>query len=217
MDKGEVHDASLAQVTNAALNEHVGVGLAGAEFKANIVGSNVGLVEGRDSKSKVFRGIYEQSRFSVPLYGAFGFSSKHSAVPDVSVIIPAYREEKTITEVLQRVSEVSGSLGNVEIIVVDDGSTDRTGAKIAAYDPVAIPVAKTIFKDTIHYASSTITCLKNAECAIIITEWPEFKKLQPEDFIKNMKHPALVDGRRIYNAGDFLKKMKFAAIGLGSS
>ena len=54
-------------------------------------------------------------------------------IPDVSVIIPAYGEEESIGEVLQRVIKVSGSLGNVEIIVVDDGSTDGTGEKVAAF------------------------------------------------------------------------------------
>ncbi|MGA2681841.1 MAG: glycosyltransferase family 2 protein [Candidatus Bathyarchaeia archaeon] len=58
---------------------------------------------------------------------------EQASIPDVSVIIPAYCEEETIGEVLQRVVNVSGSMGNVEIIVVDDGSTDRTGEKVAAF------------------------------------------------------------------------------------
>jgi UDPglucose 6-dehydrogenase len=90
------------------------------------------------------------------------------------------------------------------------------GAKVVAYDPVAMPVSKTIFQETIRYVTSAKDCLKDADCAIIITEWPEFKNLKPEDFIKNMKQPAVVDGRRIYDPAEFLGKMKFAAIGLGS-
>ena len=89
------------------------------------------------------------------------------------------------------------------------------GAKITAYDPVAIPNTKKIFKNKIKYATSTKNCLKNADCCIIITEWPEFKKLTPKDFIENMKHPILIDGRRIYNPKQFQNKLKFAAIGLG--
>lgn len=91
----------------------------------------------------------------------------------------------------------------------------KEGAKITAYDPVSMEKAKAIFKDRIDYASSAIECLKNADCCILVTEWEEFRKLKPEDFIKNMKQPILIDGRRIYNPEEFGKKLKFAAIGLG--
>jgi len=89
------------------------------------------------------------------------------------------------------------------------------GARIIAYDPVAIPNAKKIFKDSIEYAESPIQCISNADCCIIVTEWDEFKHLKPEDFIKNMREPILIDGRRIYDPKRFSEKLKFAAIGLG--
>ena len=89
------------------------------------------------------------------------------------------------------------------------------GAKIMAYDPVAMSVAKTTLNEEIQYSKSAIDCIKNADCAIIVTEWPEFKRLTPEDFIRNMKQPILVDGRRIYDPELFSRKLKFAAIGLG--
>ena len=45
----------------------------------------------------------------------------------VSFIIPAYNEEKTIGEVIKTTAQVMRSLGlDYEIIVVNDGSTDRT-------------------------------------------------------------------------------------------
>jgi UDPglucose 6-dehydrogenase len=90
----------------------------------------------------------------------------------------------------------------------------KEGAKVTAYDPIAIPAAKTIFKNKIQYAQSAICCLKEADCCILVTEWPEFKKLTPEDFTKNMKQPLLIDGRRIYNPESFSKQLKFKAIGL---
>jgi len=67
----------------------------------------------------------------------------------------------------------------------------------------------------VNYTPSTIDCLKNADCCIIVTEWNEFKKLKPEDFTRNMKQPILIDGRRIYNPEEFTQKMMFKAIGLG--
>lgn len=93
----------------------------------------------------------------------------------------------------------------------------KEGARVTAYDPVAMPVAKFLFKNQIQFASSAISCLKNADCCILVTEWPEFKKLTPEDFIKNMKQPVLFDGRRVYDPELFGRKMTFVALGLGQS
>jgi len=91
----------------------------------------------------------------------------------------------------------------------------REGAYITAYDPVAIPNAKAIFQNKVKYATSAIECLKNADCCILVTEWNEFKKLKPEDFMQNMRHAILIDGRRILNPEKFSHRLKFAAIGLG--
>ena len=93
----------------------------------------------------------------------------------------------------------------------------KEGADITTYDPVAIPNAKIIFKDRITYVSSSVDCLKDADCCIIVTEWDEFKDLKPEDFTENMRSPILIDGRRIYNPEEFGKKLTFEAVGLGQS
>jgi UDPglucose 6-dehydrogenase len=89
------------------------------------------------------------------------------------------------------------------------------GACVRAYDPVAMPVARTIFKDSIEYANSAIACLKNADCCILVTEWDEFKKLVPEDFLNNMKQPILIDGRRLFDFEVFSKKLVYKTVGLG--
>lgn len=91
----------------------------------------------------------------------------------------------------------------------------KEGADVTAYDPVAIPVARTIFSDKIKYAVSAKECIKNADCCLLVTEWEEFKKLTPEDFVANMNQPILIDGRRIYNPELFRSKLTFIAVGLG--
>ena len=90
----------------------------------------------------------------------------------------------------------------------------KQDAIITACDPMAVPKTKKILKEKIRYASSAIECLKDADCAVLVTEWEEFKKLKPETFIKNMRKPILIDGRRLYDPHEF-KKLRYIAIGLG--
>jgi len=90
------------------------------------------------------------------------------------------------------------------------------GASVVAYDPKAVVNARYVFGDKIEYAKSSIECLEDAECCIVVTEWEEFKQLEPEDFIKHMKSPLVIDGRRIYNPQKFSRRLKFAAIGLSA-
>jgi UDPglucose 6-dehydrogenase len=91
----------------------------------------------------------------------------------------------------------------------------QEGANVVAYDPAAVNNAKKIFKDKIKYAPSAINCIRGADCCIIVTEWNEFKRLKPEDFIKQMRKPVIIDGRRIYNPNEFKNKVKFVALGIG--
>tara|TARA_B100002019_G_C21131466_1_gene528488 strand:+ start:209 stop:904 length:696 start_codon:yes stop_codon:yes gene_type:complete len=44
----------------------------------------------------------------------------------ISIIVPTYNESKTIIEILQKVKKENGKIFNLEVIVVDDGSTDNT-------------------------------------------------------------------------------------------
>jgi UDPglucose 6-dehydrogenase len=75
--------------------------------------------------------------------------------------------------------------------------------------------AKKILPENVEYAGSIEECLRNSECALIVTEWDEFRKLTPQIFIELMKIPAVVDGRRIYDAKSFSSKLRLTAVGLG--
>jgi len=53
---------------------------------------------------------------------------KASRSPTVSVLIPAYNEEKTIGKTIESVLEINYPKGKLEVIVINDCSTDRTGS-----------------------------------------------------------------------------------------
>ena len=44
----------------------------------------------------------------------------------LSIIIPAYNEEKTIIQILEKIKNSSSNLFKYEVIVIDDGSTDQS-------------------------------------------------------------------------------------------
>jgi UDPglucose 6-dehydrogenase len=90
------------------------------------------------------------------------------------------------------------------------------GALITAYDPIAKLNVEKIFGDKVIYSNSSLECLKEADCCIIVTEWEEFKKLTYDDFTSNMKNPIVIDGRRIFAPENFIgTDIKLLAIGLG--
>ncbi|MBY8988767.1 MAG: UDP-glucose/GDP-mannose dehydrogenase family protein [Candidatus Lokiarchaeota archaeon] len=90
----------------------------------------------------------------------------------------------------------------------------KRGVKdIIGYDPKAIETAKIELGDKIKYATSIEQALKDSECALLITEWDDFKVLTPEEFKKYMKTPNLVDGRRLYDYERFNSELPFRVIG----
>jgi UDPglucose 6-dehydrogenase len=91
----------------------------------------------------------------------------------------------------------------------------KKGARIAGYDPMAMPNFERVFGDTIELAKDPHSALKGADCAIVMTECDEFRKLKAKDYIAQMRLPVLVDARRIYGPAEF-SELKFAGIGFGS-
>lgn len=55
-------------------------------------------------------------------------------LPKVSIIIPAYNEERTIGKCLSSVKKLSYPKSKLEVIVIDDGSTDNTAKVVSKFD-----------------------------------------------------------------------------------
>lgn len=87
------------------------------------------------------------------------------------------------------------------------------GVLVTAFDPVVRKVTVQGLK-ALEYARSISDCLAGAHCAAVITEWEQFKTLTPDDFIRHMATPVVIDGRRIFDPQQFRKKLTFMAVGL---
>jgi len=87
------------------------------------------------------------------------------------------------------------------------------GARIKAYDPIAIPQAKKVIKN-VEFSSTIYDAAKGVDCLVIVTEWDEFKKMDLKRLKSIMKHPTIVDGRNLFSL-DLMKKSGFSYHSIG--
>lgn len=58
--------------------------------------------------------------------------------PNISVVIPAYNEGKNISKCIESVYDSNYDLSKIEVIVIDDGSTDNTLSILQKYENIKI-------------------------------------------------------------------------------
>jgi UDPglucose 6-dehydrogenase len=174
---------------------------------------------------------YGGSCFHKDLQALINYSKKRGYNP---VLFRATEEtnEKQATRVVDMAEKLLGSLSDKKVAVLglafkkdtDDireaaslrviSQLRKRGAQVIAYDPMAIPNAKKALSDQIVFAENPHSTLKGADCAVIMTEWDQFRKLKPQDFEVLMKSSNIVDARRIYDPEDF-RELNYVAVGLG--
>ncbi|MEI5891477.1 UDP-glucose/GDP-mannose dehydrogenase family protein [Bacillus luti] len=88
------------------------------------------------------------------------------------------------------------------------------GAKITAYDPVAVDNAKKLLPGTIKFTTNIQEALKDAEIAFIVTEWQQVKELDLALFSRLMKQPVVFDGRNCFDLKEVEKyELEYYSIG----
>ena len=90
----------------------------------------------------------------------------------------------------------------------------KAGAHVSAFDPVVKRVSQPGFEG-LDYPPSISECLAGAHCCIVVTEWEQFKRLTPDDFIQSMATPVVIDARRIFDPHEFGSRLTFLAVGVG--
>lgn len=74
----------------------------------------------------------------------------------------------------------------------------RAGAKVRAYDPVAMPGASALLPD-VEMMPDPYALAEGADALILVTEWNEFKHLDLARIKTALCAPVLIDGRNIYD------------------
>jgi UDPglucose 6-dehydrogenase len=72
------------------------------------------------------------------------------------------------------------------------------GARMRAYDPVAMDNARPLLPPGTVFCSSAYEAAQGADGLIVLTEWNEFRFLNMERIRSALRRPLIVDGRNLY-------------------
>jgi len=94
----------------------------------------------------------------------------------------------------------------------------EAGAKVKAYDPVAMKEARHHFGETISYVEDPYEALIDADCLAILTEWPEFRVPNFKIIKKLLNNAVIFDGRNIYDKAEMNRNgFNYYCIGVQTS
>ena len=138
--------------------------------------------------------------------------------------------QKQIQNIVSLIEKTLGTLASKQITVLGTAFKPNTDdirdsiaielikkllkkkSRITIYDPKAMKNTKDIFGEKIIYARSVTEALNKSQCAILMTHWKQFEKLNNSS-IKHMNKKFVIDCRRILVE----KKLQaeYHAIGIG--
>ena len=79
------------------------------------------------------------------------------------------------------------------------GQLHLQGARVSVYDPKATENARKIFP-TLPYAESALDACRDAHVVLHLTEWQEFRDLDPVELARIVETPVVIDGRNCLDA-----------------
>jgi UDPglucose 6-dehydrogenase len=88
------------------------------------------------------------------------------------------------------------------------------GASVRAYDPKAEEQARHIFGGRITVCGRAYEAVAGADALVVVTEWSEFREPDFAMIKELMRHPAIFDGRNVYDPG-VLRDLGFHYEGIG--
>jgi UDPglucose 6-dehydrogenase len=88
------------------------------------------------------------------------------------------------------------------------------GARVRAYDPVAIPEAQLQLNGMVKYCESAYGAAEGVDALVVGTGWPEFRALDFEKLKRLLKRPVIVDTKNLLDSVR-LRAMGFQYVGVG--
>lgn len=88
------------------------------------------------------------------------------------------------------------------------------GARVQAYDPVAMERARRRFGDRVALARGPYEALEGTDGLFVVTEWSEFRKPDLDRMKAVMRTPVVFDGRNVFDPEE-LRALGFVYYGIG--
>ncbi|MGC2450629.1 MAG: nucleotide sugar dehydrogenase [Candidatus Sulfotelmatobacter sp.] len=88
------------------------------------------------------------------------------------------------------------------------------GAHVRAYDPVAMPEAKTHLNGSVRYCDTAYAVAEGSDALVVGTGWPEFRALDFDRIKHLLKKPVIVDTKNLLDSGR-LRALGFEYVGIG--
>jgi UDPglucose 6-dehydrogenase len=88
------------------------------------------------------------------------------------------------------------------------------GARVRAYDPVAIPEAKIRLNGSVKYCESAYAAAEGVDALVVGTGWPEFRALDFDRIKSLLKKPLIVDTKNLLDSVR-LRALGFEYVGVG--
>ena len=176
-----------------------------------------------------------------PGYGGFCFPKDTNAMAymgkfngvDLSLIEATIKgNEKRKINMAKRILDMVDDVKNPTVAVLGSafkGGTDdcrespamdivaellKHKAKITAFDPKAMDVAKSILGNNIEYARDMYSVADGADVLAILTEWPEFKTIDLGKIALLMRNRNIIDCRNLLDKQTaILANFKYKGIG----
>jgi UDPglucose 6-dehydrogenase len=88
------------------------------------------------------------------------------------------------------------------------------GASVRVFDPKAMEAARRVLGDRVTYCQKGYEAVEGADALVLATEWNEFREPDFARIKSLMRHPAVFDGRNIWNPPT-LRELGFHYEGVG--
>lgn len=180
---------------------HAGVGYGGSCFPKDVKGL-IQIAQENNVRFNILEAVEDTNN-----------AQKHSLLPKIQKLLGEDLSNKNVTIWGLAFKPHTDDMREAPSLVVIKQLLDRD-VKVKVFDPIALDQAKKVLRESVVYENDLMKSVKNAECLVIVTEWPEFREIDLKRIKSMMKKPNIVDGRNIFDMKT-VKKAGFNYVSIG--